>query len=132
MLITITPKSSGPETLEFVKMLRNAVMRFLDRRGIVYNFSSPGLIQILNEASVSEFRPTLNGLIGIHSLLKSSSFDPEKRRYTSFASLAIDSEISSDPIRRYVFNPYTLVKNCITGKESDKVHAFFEGDLDIV
>ena len=76
---------------------------------------------------------TLSGHGGIHRYVDISPFDYLNRRHTSFCQVQIISgekiETSDKNIISYIKSPYTLVKNHITGEETDDVYKYLDGGI---
>lgn len=76
--------------------------------------------------------PSLEGEHGIHRLVRVPPSDPEGRRHTSFASVAVetaDLEADLELVRTFVFDPYKLVQDHRTGNDSPEPQAVLNGDL---
>lgn len=134
--------SGGNESQDWAQMLLSMYMRWAARNGyqvLVHRYDMPQWASLAwagiqcVEFEVDCPPSLLEGEIGIHRLVRTSPFDAERRRHTSFAALYPVSTSPADfevHIRSYVFAPYHLVKDCRTKQEITDVHAVLEGHIE--
>ena len=133
--------SGGNESQDWAQMLLTMYMRWAARNGyriLVHDRELPewgslawaGIVRVVFEIDCAP--SLLAGEIGVHRLVRTSPFDAERRRYTSFAALTPNTEpINLEThIRSYVFAPYHLVKDLRTKLETTDVNAVLEGHID--
>jgi peptide chain release factor 2 len=101
-IVTVKPGAGGTESQDWAQMLFRMYMRFAEKSGLkasVIDFQ-PG-----EEAGIKSVTITISGDYaygylkaeeGIHRLVRISPFDSNKRRHTSFASVALLPELNED------------------------------------
>lgn len=138
---SIRAGSGGNESQDWAQMLLTMYMRWAARNGhqvLVHQYERPqwaslawaGIVRVDFEIDCPS--SLLQGEIGIHRLVRTSPFDAERRRHTSFAALALNCDPVNleTHIRSYVLAPYHLVKDSRTKQEVSDVNAVFEGHIE--
>lgn len=101
-LVSINAGAGGTESQDWVQMLLRMLLRWAERRGFAVEVldAQPGEEAGLKSASFSVSGPYAYGYLrgenGVHRLVRISPFDAQKRRHTSFASVAVAPEIEDD------------------------------------
>lgn len=101
-ILTINSGAGGTESQDWTQMLHRMLLRWCERKG----FRTESLdIQHGDEAGLKSATFGVQGLYayghlraeqGVHRLVRISPFDANKRRHTSFASVAVTPEIDDD------------------------------------
>jgi len=115
-IVQINAKDGGVDAQDFAEMLLRMYARWAERRGftIELNFESEGAEAGINSAEVTITGRYAYGLMtserGTHRLVRTSPFDNQGRRQTSFAAVQVwpvmdapDVEINDSDIRMEVF-----------------------------
>jgi protein subunit release factor B len=134
--LVITPGAGGKDAYDWASMLcwmyvRWAEMNeckawrtFLDDGSRELRLEGPALAV----ASLAEE-------VGVHRLVRKSPFDPVGRRQTAFAEVKMEGEesrVMNGPVRNYVLDPYKLVTDEVTGRETTRVQEVLDGKLDLI
>ncbi len=132
MKLFIQSGAGGRESKDFAKMLKRMIEKYLKKCEISYK-STPKKRKDCFGVQFRGMEPIVDSLIGVHRLVRVSPFDPLKRRHTSFCTVFEQEKDYRNYIMvaTYVFQPYQMAKNLITGKETDKVATVLDGDLSI-
>lgn len=136
---TIKAGCRSNEAQDWAQMLLTMYMRWAGRSGYtlfsrIINGERAGIVEAMFTIDCEP--ELLESEIGVHRLVRTSPFDAERRRHTSFAELApTDSVLAKQPslgaqIRSYVLSPYHLVKDTRTKMEIKDVSAVLEGHIE--
>lgn len=104
-------------------------MHFRSMLASMYKNFGDGVIFTDAESITVEFEGEYdtNAEYGIHRLVRISPYDPQKRRHTVFAMVEIDGKSREEQVCSYVFDPFTMAKNYINGKETENVEEVLSG-----
>ncbi len=98
-IVSINAGAGGTESQDWAQMLLRMLLRWSERRGYKVEMldTQPGEEAGVKSASFSVEGPYAYGYMrgenGVHRLVRISPFDAQKRRHTSFASVAVAPEI---------------------------------------
>lgn len=101
-IVEIHPGAGGTESQDWAEMLMRMYLRWCERRGYKSQIID---LQPGDEAGVKSVTFIVSGAnaygylkaeTGVHRLVRISPFDSNKRRHTSFSSVAVLPEISND------------------------------------
>ena len=101
-IVTVNSGAGGTESQDWTQMLHRMLLRWCEPKG----FRTESLdIQFGDEAGLKSATFGVRGLYaygylraeqGVHRLVRISPFDANKRRHTSFASVAVTPEVDDD------------------------------------
>jgi len=103
-IVSINAGAGGTEAQDWVEMLFRMYVRWAERKGYtstVVDFQpgdEAGIKSVTFIASGLYAYGYLKGEIGIHRLVRLSPFDTNRRRHTSFASVAVYPEVSEEVV----------------------------------
>jgi len=103
-ILSINAGAGGTEAQDWVEMLFRMYVRWAERKGYttaVVDFQpgdEAGIKSVTFIASGPYAYGYLKGEIGIHRLVRLSPFDTNRRRHTSFASVAVYPEVSEEVV----------------------------------
>lgn len=103
-IVSINAGAGGTEAQDWVEMLFRMYVRWAERKGYtstVVDFQpgdEAGIKSVTFIASGPYAYGYLKGEIGIHRLVRLSPFDTNRRRHTSFASVAVYPEVSEEVV----------------------------------
>ena len=121
--LSIEPGAGGIEARCWSEKLRYMYIAWACR--LDFSVSSDG------EALLIDCPHSLAREAGVHSRTRISPFDEAGRRQTSFALVKVNGEGDwNKRVRSYIEDPYTRVKDFITGVETPDVADVFEGFID--
>lgn len=137
--IKIQAGMGGVEACDWACMVVQMYTKWAERHGHIIDVLTrfPGEEDGVQSATLCiQGAEILKTETGVHRLVRISPFDPQKRRHTSFAIVHVDIPTAEytmclTPIRSYIFDPYTLVKDRRTGIETEDVQAVLDGGIDI-
>jgi len=156
-LVTITAGMNSAEAQDWVRMLVRMYARWAEEKGYEARVigSSPGEVGGLRNAVLAiaaAVHGRLSHEVGVHRLTYISPFDPHGRRHTVMAAVAVTAEpgelpaeeelsvaaaeftgrkfVFSAPIRSYILQPYSLVKDHRTGIETGDATRVLDGAID--
>ena len=98
-IVQVNSGAGGTESQDWTQMLLRMLLRWAERRGYGVQMldSLPGEEAGLKSASFQVDGPYAYGYlrceVGVHRLVRISPYDAQKRRHTSFASVAVAPEI---------------------------------------
>jgi peptide chain release factor 2 len=107
-ILTIHPGAGGTESCDWAEMLMRMYLKYVEHKGLGYNVLD---LQANEEAGIKDAAIEVTGQhaygllkseIGVHRLVRTSPFDANKRRHTSFAAVFLypeveDVEVTIDP-----------------------------------
>jgi protein subunit release factor B len=136
--------AGGNESQDWAQMLLTMYMRWASRnsyRVLIHDRIMPpwaslawaGIVRV--ELEIDCPPELLAGEVGVHRLVRTSPFDPESRRHTSFAEFSGEGFAhmcfpSQVQVRRYTLTPYHLVKDLRTQQEVKDVNAVMGGHIE--
>jgi peptide chain release factor 2 len=138
-IVVIKPGAGGRESRDWAGMLVRMYTRWAERHDYkteILNSIEDNMTDLENITLLVEGRNAygyLKNECGVHRLVRISPFDANKRRHTSFALVTVtpdNGERKVHPVRSYVFEPYTLVKDLRTEHETTDVERVMDGDID--
>jgi len=98
-IVSINAGAGGTESQDWAQMLLRMLLRWSERRGFLVEMldTQPGEEAGIKSSSFLVTGPYAYGYMrgenGVHRLVRISPFDSQKRRHTSFASVAVAPEI---------------------------------------
>ena len=101
-IVTVNSGAGGTESQDWTQMLHRMLLRWCERKGFKAELLDT---QAGDEAGLKSATFAVRGMYayghlraeqGVHRLVRISPFDANKRRHTSFASVAVSPEIDDD------------------------------------
>jgi peptide chain release factor 2 len=98
-IVSINAGAGGTESQDWAQMLLRMVMRWAERRGYTVQVfdtqygEEAGIKSAAFSVQGDHAYGYMRGETGVHRLVRISPFDSQKRRHTSFASIAVAPEI---------------------------------------
>ncbi|XP_012846355.1 PREDICTED: peptide chain release factor PrfB2, chloroplastic [Erythranthe guttata] len=154
--IEVQAGAGGTESMDWASMVMQMYKKWAEGRGFRVTIvdEMPGELAGIKRATIRVDGEYAFGYakaeVGAHRLVRISPFDSNKRRHTSFASVAVipilgdefshvqinESDLRIDRFRSggaggsYVLHPYRMVKDHRTDYEVSDPDSVLEGDLD--
>lgn len=133
--IKIVPFSIGEENASFVELLKNMYELWASKNKHQFKYGNDSIIITGNnlEQLIQEH--------GVHRLCRTSLFDKQKRRHTTYCTvlITINSYILESPesnitgsIRHYTLTPYCRAKNTTNDKETTEVDRILSGEPNLL
>lgn len=121
--LEVAPGVEAEESQAFAEMLRRMYRERALKQGHAW-FMDGDIVVVVHRADQDFARDEE----GIHRLVRISPFDTQKRRHTSFVSVAVDGSCCNIQRRSYVLSPYKQVRDHLAGWVRDDVEAVLNGD----
>ncbi len=103
-IVSINAGAGGTDSQDWVEMLFRMYVRWAERRNYKINLvdfqpgDEAGIKSVTFIASGQYAYGYLKGEVGIHRLVRLSPFDTNKKRHTSFASVAVYPEVNEEVV----------------------------------
>lgn len=139
MTITIKHANQGAEAIADKNIIAEMYIYFLEKNYIKYkiDIDEHKLVLTVKDAS-KDLRRIFYDEVGIHRVCRISEFDVQKRRHTTFTSVAVDDmePQSYDNVRSYVFWPLEYIrvhteKNTVTF-DQEEMKRILNGEFNLI
>lgn len=138
-VVTITPGNHHQDAAGVAGILHRMYSRWCERQGYRCNLTEvwhmkPG--NVILAVHGKDVFSLLKSEEGVHAMTRNSPYLDGNMRTTAFAAVSVTHGMDvqaiqwHNQIRRYVFDPYQLVKDLRTGYETDNLTGVLDGDLD--
>ena len=123
-ILKIIPGNGSEECLDWAAMLTRMFVAWGEKGGWLES-EGDGEIRFTDLAP----QGVLEGLVGVHRLTRNSPHDPAGRRTTSFCTVRLELQLHEE-VRTYVLDPYAMVKDRKTGRETEDIQFVLDGGVD--